>query len=908
MKLKKSLALFAISASFIFTMPADKSYAASYLVSYNGITQDKENSTVSYYLNNDKINSNYPGIIMDNGVSVASANDIFVKSGMGITYKYSSKYKKLILYHDRDRISFTLGKNYAYVNGVKKTIGCPATLIKFPNGTSKICVPARFVASTFGYSYNYYSDTDKVVISGAVNDSTKLKYNGKTYGYTGSRLLCSVNGNNVNSEENPAVYIFQTLMAPAKYVFSQAELGTKYSYNKSKKTVTLTCDKKKLVMTLGSKKAKLGNKTVTLSQAPILVNYVDSKKNNILVPVEEVSSYLGLSTGVKGNICTIVYPKKNTGSSTTASSPAIDTKPSENATQSAIDSPTSETTTQTAIDQKPGESNSGDNIITTPDGSLFTLVPSVAGGNYIAEANAGMPGNYELTGLTSTDGTTAYSSLDDVSQLESSNVNGLYDTYTFTSSSGFYGVSGSFVSGSINIRLSNMISNDSVKYFDGGIADSALISYDASTMTSTVKFNTKDISGYNCYLSADAKTLTVKIYTNGLTGIYGEYKNGSAYINLAGIKGVSVTDVSSNNSSLSFTVHNVADTIGEQNYHISDSYGLVKSVSYKANGDGTAQVNIEKSATNQYYVTASGNITSIVIMPDTGNIELSPNNIIPLPDGVTESDISDVDDEYSNKKFTIYINGDHTAFYNSNTIEHSSAVSSVNVSLTNNGKTAITFNTHKLQAYKIKYGTGKLSLQIGNPQDVYSKIVVLDAGHGGKDNGTSHGSTLEKDLNLTILHDCMEEVRNDPNLKIYYTREDDTFIELKDRAAYASKVGADFFISLHMNSATSSAKGTEVWYSKTNNDPTSSGLTSYKLAQTLCENLTSKLGNYNRGVKNNIFVVTKTNTVPAVLIELGFVSNSSDLKKLKDPDYRLNAAQVIYDSIEQIFNEYPTGR
>ena len=185
---------------------------------------------------------------------------------------------------------------------------------------------------------------------------------------------------------------------------------------------------------------------------------------------------------------------------------------------------------------------------------------------------------------------------------------------------------------------------------------------------------------------------------------------------------------------------------------------------------------------------------------------------------------------------------------------------------------------------------------------------MLDAGHGGKDNGTSHGSTLEKDLNLTILHDCMEEVRNDPNLKIYYTREDDTFIELKDRAAYASKVGADFFISLHMNSATSSAKGTEVWYSKTNNDPTSSGLTSYKLAQTLCENLTSKLGNYNRGVKNNIFVVTKTNTVPAVLIELGFVSNSSDLKKLKDPDYRLNAAQVIYDSIEQIFNEYPTGR
>ena len=73
-------------------------------------------------------------------------------------------------------------------------------------------------------------------------------------------------------------------------------------------------------------------------------------------------------------------------------------------------------------------------------------------------------------------------------------------------------------------------------------------------------------------------------------------------------------------------------------------------------------------------------------------------------------------------------------------------------------------------------------------------------------------------------------------------------------------------------------------------------------------NLVSHLGMNNRGVKSAGFYVIKRNTVPAVLIELGFLSGSSDYSKLTSQTFQKNSAKVIYDTINQLFETYPTGR
>ena len=146
-------------------------------------------------------------------------------------------------------------------------------------------------------------------------------------------------------------------------------------------------------------------------------------------------------------------------------------------------------------------------------------------------------------------------------------------------------------------------------------------------------------------------------------------------------------------------------------------------------------------------------------------------------------------------------------------------------------------------------------------------------------------------------------------MKAYWTRYDDTFVTLNDRAAYAKSVGADLFISLHMNSATStSANGTEVFYSTSNNKTLSNGLNSKKVATYFQTNLVSSLGMNSRGVKTANYVVIYKNTVPAVLVELGFISNSSDRQKLADASFQKKSAKKIYQLTEDIFEDYPTGR
>lgn len=204
-----------------------------------------------------------------------------------------------------------------------------------------------------------------------------------------------------------------------------------------------------------------------------------------------------------------------------------------------------------------------------------------------------------------------------------------------------------------------------------------------------------------------------------------------------------------------------------------------------------------------------------------------------IPDGVKAEKIT-ATDRYWNKKFYIIVPGNHVSFYKNNKpIDNSSAIKKIEVNKTSGGDTRIIVTTTKLQGYKIDKKDGYFTVKVGSPNSIYKNIILLDAGHGGKDSGARFGSLYEKNLNLEILYTRARKYfeSNTSNVKAYWTRHNDTFINLYTRPKLSKTYRADMFLSLHMNSASNrTANGTEVYYSSRNNKVTSTGLYSKKMA------------------------------------------------------------------------------
>ena len=218
-------------------------------------------------------------------------------------------------------------------------------------------------------------------------------------------------------------------------------------------------------------------------------------------------------------------------------------------------------------------------------------------------------------------------------------------------------------------------------------------------------------------------------------------------------------------------------------------------------------------------------------------------------------------------------------------------------------------------------------------------VVVLDAGHGGKDPGrpTNFGYK-EKDIALKIVLKIGENLKKDKNVKVIYTRTTDVFIELRQRAKIANKADADLFVSVHCNAHDSQAYGTETYVlglgrsesnfrvAKEENevifyeddyetnyegfDPNSPetliGLTlmqedyldqSILLARNIQDNFTNRLKRKNRGVKQAVFWVLHNTYMPSVLIETGFITNKKEGDYLNSVAGNNSISKSISDAI-----------
>lgn len=215
-------------------------------------------------------------------------------------------------------------------------------------------------------------------------------------------------------------------------------------------------------------------------------------------------------------------------------------------------------------------------------------------------------------------------------------------------------------------------------------------------------------------------------------------------------------------------------------------------------------------------------------------------------------------------------------------------------------------NLDKVCELSYSYKDGFLCMKIINPRDVYDKIVVIDAGHGGKMPGAVKRGVYEKNINLAIVKELKQifDEAGDKSIKVYYTRLTDVNPELEERVGLANAVDADVFISVHNNSSNSglfnNEKGTLILYSPEEGVKQSSK----RLAQICMQNVTTSAGSKDLGIVNgdNIRIV-RMSEVPVSLIEVGYMTNAEEFENLQNPEYQKRVAQGIYNGIIQALEE-----
>ena len=251
---------------------------------------------------------------------------------------------------------------------------------------------------------------------------------------------------------------------------------------------------------------------------------------------------------------------------------------------------------------------------------------------------------------------------------------------------------------------------------------------------------------------------------------------------------------------------------------------------------------------------------------------------------------------------------------------------------------SITLNTSEINFSKLTEVSKKtIKVDLRSEKEKWEfKTIVIDAGHGGKDPGAvGYRGTKEKDIALDVAKRLEKKLAKNMKVKIVMTRDEDIFLRLSERTKIANESNGSLFISIHTNAAEDRrASGFETFLIGQNKNEAAvrvaarenavlelEGSTGKKLtdedlikatiaqsafaskseqfASLVQKEIKKRVQSKDRGVKQAGFYVLMGASMPNVLVELGFISNPSEEKKLRSPQYRDQLATAIYRAVEQ---------
>lgn len=175
--------------------------------------------------------------------------------------------------------------------------------------------------------------------------------------------------------------------------------------------------------------------------------------------------------------------------------------------------------------------------------------------------------------------------------------------------------------------------------------------------------------------------------------------------------------------------------------------------------------------------------------------------------------------------------------------------------------------------------------------------IFIDPGHGGPDPGAVGNGVIEEYVNLNVSLALAELLRDAGyDVRLYRTTSDENVLpnkneDLRNRAAVANQWGADYFISIHTNSSPlPEAQGVEAYVYRL-------GGRAEQLGQSIVDSVSQELGSRNRGVMRANFAVLRRTRMPAVLVELGYLTNATEALNLNSPAWQRAVAAAIFQGI-----------
>lgn len=266
-----------------------------------------------------------------------------------------------------------------------------------------------------------------------------------------------------------------------------------------------------------------------------------------------------------------------------------------------------------------------------------------------------------------------------------------------------------------------------------------------------------------------------------------------------------------------------------------------------------------------------------------------------------------LEDEYINRQLKVNIaNAPEGIYQKEMLIYDGKAVKKVAVEYPGKDKTVFVVSLNGVYAYELTEKEDMYVVTLRDIHSVYEKVIVVDAGHGGKDNGCSSPDSkqYEKKITLAVAEE-LKALLDNTDIKVYYTRLSDETVYLRPRVSLANDVKADMFISLHCNFYEYyyyyKVKGAEALYSSARKKVTGK---SKKLSAILLDNMVAETGLSKRSVvdrKKDIHILKKSR-VPATIVEMAYLSEVGDLKYISGKKGQKTIAKGLFKGIVETYH------
>lgn len=278
---------------------------------------------------------------------------------------------------------------------------------------------------------------------------------------------------------------------------------------------------------------------------------------------------------------------------------------------------------------------------------------------------------------------------------------------------------------------------------------------------------------------------------------------------------------------------------------------------------------------------------------------------IPIPSDVRVEEVT-IENHYMDRQLWVSIDSEkmleEDVFYESNSVYGNCEKVVDGYFEVEDGKVCLRFQLTDVYEYHSIFENNTLYIEFVSPKEVYDKIVVIDPAYGREDTGAATETILAKDITLNVAK-ALKDKLDKTDIKVYYTRMDDSNPAAEYRVRLADSTRADMLIRIEVNSAESSKKyGTEAVYNSRFFIP---GFGSVELADLLEREVVTAI----RGKANGLVEAEQTDTVvseatvPAAAIKVGYLTNGQESILLQREDYIQRIAEGIYQTILKAYEE-----